>query len=73
MEAQKRGIPTVSLVTEEFKSLADTAARALGYPDLPMVVVPHPFELLPVEDIERLAEEKFQEIVQKVTLAKAEA
>lgn len=65
------GIPTVTVVTEEFKQLAETAAQGLGYPDLPMVVVPHPFATLPIEDVERLAEEKFQEIIQKVTTTKS--
>ena len=55
-------------MTEEFKSLAEAAARSLGYPDLPMVVVPHPFEVLAEDVVERLAEAKFQEILDKVAL-----
>lgn len=57
-------------MTREFKNLAETAARSLGYPDLPMVVVPHPFELLSEAEVERLAEEKFDEILAKVTAPK---
>ncbi len=59
----------MSIVTEEFRNLAETAARSLGYPDLPMVFVPHPFELLPEKEVERLAEEKFQEILDKVAVS----
>lgn len=55
------------MVTEEFLRLAQTSAEALGYPDLPMVVLPHPFETKTVEEARRIAEEKFEEIVQKAT------
>ena len=55
-------------MTEEFESLAATVARSLGYPDLPMVVVPHPFEVLAEDVVERLAEAKFQEILDKVAI-----
>lgn len=50
--------------------MALTAARSLGYPDLPMVFVPHPFETLAEEEVNRLAEEKFQEILDKVAVSK---
>jgi hypothetical protein len=62
---QKRGIPTVAVVTEKFVSLAKASARALGYPDLPMVVVPHPFETLSAAAIREIADEKVHELVAK--------
>ena len=71
MQAQKRGLPTVTIVTEQFVSLARSLSRSMGYPDLPMVVVPHPFETLPHDRIRRIAEEKFDEIVSKVQKAQA--
>lgn len=70
---QNRGVPTVAIVTEQFVSLAKNSAKALGYPDLPIVVVPHPFETLPRERIHQIAEEKLEEIVQKVSQAKEQA
>lgn len=51
-------------------SLARAAAKGLGYPDLPMVVVPHPFETLDRGFIRQLAEEKFDEIISKVVKPK---
>lgn len=63
---QKRGIPTVTVVTEKFVSLAKASARALGYPDLPLVVVPHPFETLPRERLRELAEQKVEECIARV-------
>ena len=63
MELQKRGIPTVSVVTEKFVNLAKVTAKTLGYPDLPMLIVPHPFETLTRERIEQIADEKFDECI----------
>lgn len=60
---QKHGVPTSSIVTEQFVSLAKTAATGLGYPDLPMTIVPHPFETLPADRVKQLAEEKADAIV----------
>ena len=65
---QKRGIPTVAVVTEKFVSLAKASAKALGYPDLPMIVVPHPFETLPAAAIREIADEKVHELVAKSAL-----
>ena len=65
---QKRGIPTVAVVTEKFVSLAKASAKALGYPDLPMIVLPHPFETLPAETLREIADEKVHELVAKSVL-----
>lgn len=53
----------MSIVAEAFKNLADSCAKSLGYPDLPMVVVPHPFETLSVAEVRSIAEAKFDEII----------
>ncbi|MEK7682081.1 MAG: hypothetical protein AAB502_05575 [Chloroflexota bacterium] len=58
----------MALVTREFQSLAQTSAKSLGYPDLPMVVLPHPFETLPVDEMKRLAAEKLEEICSRLTV-----
>jgi len=60
-------VPTVTVVTDALLSLAKSAAKSYGYPDLPMVVVPHPFETLAPERIRQIAEEKFAEIVSAVS------
>lgn len=67
MEFEKRGVPTVAMVTTEFLPLAQAAAKALGYPDLPMVILPHPFETLPPGEVKRLAEEKLDEVCSRLT------
>ena len=59
------------MVTEQFVSLAKSAARAKGVEDLRMVVVPHPFETLPRDRIREIAREKAPEIVSAITEAQA--
>jgi len=54
------------VVTEQFVSLARTVARGLNYPQLPMVVVPHPFEILPPEQVRRIATDKLDELVARI-------
>ena len=66
MDVLNRGKPAVTVVTEQFVGLAKQVARGLKYPDLPLVVLPHPFEILSREEVRRLAEEKYQEIVAKI-------
>lgn len=56
----------VVVVTEAFVSLAKSVATSRGYPELPMVILPHPFETLPQESVQRFASDRFAEIVAKL-------
>lgn len=47
------------VVTEVFVNLAQTAARARGVDPLPMLVLPHPMEGRTPEEIDRIADERF--------------
>lgn len=40
---ERRGIPTVTIVTEPFESAARTHAAIHGMPDLPLIVVPQDY------------------------------
>lgn len=40
---ERRGVPSVVIVTEPFVHAAEATARAQGMPDLAMVVVPHDY------------------------------
>ncbi len=51
------------MVTQYFLPLAETSRKAKGMPDLPMVVVPHPFDTLPEAEILRITDEVFDQIV----------
>jgi hypothetical protein len=57
------GKPAVAVVTEAFANLALTAARARGVAPLPMLVLPHPMETRAAEEIDRIAAERFDELI----------
>lgn len=60
---EKRGVPTVTICTDEFLSLALAEARALGMPDLPIVTVPHPVGGLLPEHVEKKADQALKEVI----------
>jgi hypothetical protein len=53
----------VVVVTAVFENLGRTAARAQGYPDLPMLVLPHPMESRPETEIREIARARFDELI----------
>lgn len=53
---QKKGIPSVAVVTERFLSLAEAVAKSKGMPDLPMVILPHNVEFMTPEDLKKTAD-----------------
>ena len=42
MALEESGVPTVTIFSSAFGSLAQAIADRLGYPGLPIVIVPHP-------------------------------
>ena len=48
------------MVTSVFENLAHTAARAQGYPDLRVHVLPHPFESKPEAEVRAIARERLR-------------
>ena len=52
------------VVTEVFANLAQTAARSRGYDRLAMLVLPHPMEGRPPDEIRRMAGERAGELLQ---------
>ena len=59
----RAGKPAVVVVTEVFANLARTAARARGVDPIPMLVLPHPMEMRPGPEIDRICEERFAEAI----------
>jgi hypothetical protein len=53
----------VGAVTAVFENLARTAARAQGYPDLRLLVLPHPMEARPEADVRAIARARFREVM----------
>ena len=63
VELERRGIPTVAVATEPFVDEALEQARVLGMPDYRMVYVPHPVQLLSLDELRAYADRVFAEIV----------
>jgi hypothetical protein len=59
----RSGKPGAAVVTEAFANLAATAARARGVAQLPTLVLPHPMESRSPVEIERIAVERFDDLV----------
>lgn len=59
----RAGKPAVVVVTEVFANLARTAAAARGIDPIPMLVLPHPMENRPAAEIDRIADDRFAELV----------
>jgi hypothetical protein len=67
VELERRGIPTAAVATEPFVDEALEQARVLGMPDYRMVYVPHPVQLLSLEELRAYADWAFEEIVARLT------
>jgi len=64
---EQAGIPTAAVATEPFLDEALEQARLLGMPDYRMVFLPHPVQLLTLEELHALADAVFDEIVLRLT------
>ena len=67
VELERRGLPTAGVATEPFVDEALEQARVLGMPDYRMVYVPHPVQLLTLEQLHGYADRAFEEIVRRLT------
>jgi hypothetical protein len=63
---ERRAIPTAGVGTEPFLDEALEQARVLGMPDLRMVLIPHPVQLLSTEELHGHAETAFPAVVQRL-------
>lgn len=69
---ERLGVPTVTMVTQPFETLAHARCESLGMPDLRIVVVPHPVYTRTQEELEGIARERFSEIRDALTGPAAE-
>jgi hypothetical protein len=46
---EKRGVVAIAFGTKAFESLAKLQAKAMGLPDLPIVMIEHPLGGIPAE------------------------
>jgi hypothetical protein len=56
VELRKRGVLTAVICSESFQSLALHQARVFGWPDMPLIVIPHPLGGLSREEVKARAE-----------------
>lgn len=66
VELERHGLPTAGVATEPFVDEALEQARVLGMPDYRMVYVPHPVQLLSIEELHGYADRAFEQIVQRL-------
>jgi len=67
VELERLGIATAAVATEPFVDEALEQARVLGMPDYRMVFVPHPVQLLTLDELRGYADRAFEEIVVRLT------
>ncbi len=63
---ERRGIPTCGVGTLPFADEALEQARVLGMPDLRMVLVAHPVQLLDDDALLRLADSALEAILERL-------
>jgi len=61
---ERRGVPTAGVGTLPFADEALEQARVLGMPELRLVLVAHPVQLLDSEQLDALADTSFVRIVE---------
>jgi len=64
---ERRGIPTAVVGTEPFLDEAIEQAAVLGMPQLRIVTVSHPVQLLTAEQVQQLADGAIAEIERRLT------
>ena len=72
VEMEKLGIPTAVICTSAFMKMGKDTALSLGLDGMPIVAVPHPFDPLTPEQVERIAEDIVDEIVHVLTTSPGE-
>jgi len=65
----KRGRASVVICSTAFTTLGRAQAAAMGEPELPIAIIPHPFGLLSREQVRRIAVGCVDQVAQLVTEA----
>ncbi|MDO8532778.1 MAG: hypothetical protein Q7T26_11575 [Dehalococcoidia bacterium] len=67
MAVYRKGIPTVLVAHDRFESAAKAQAKALGVPDLPMLIIPQPMPYGTKAEEERKADNSIEPIIRMTT------
>jgi hypothetical protein len=70
---ERLGVATAAVATEPFVDEALEQARLLAMPDYRMVYIPHPVQLLTIDELHELADRAWPEILARLTGASAPA
>ena len=62
---------SLTIVSTAFTGLGRAQAKALGFPDLPLAVIPHPFGVRTREEVRGIAEQCVQDVI-RIATSKAE-
>ena len=66
MQFAKRGQASLTVCSTAFVTLGKAQARALGYPGLPIAVIPHPFGVRSRDEVRQIAETCIDDIAKLV-------
>jgi len=64
---ERRGLPTAGIGTIPFADEALEQARLLGMPDLRMLLVPHPVQLLDAAELDLLADRVLEPVLRHLS------
>ena len=64
---ERRGLPTAGIGTIPFADEALEQARLLGMPDLRMLLVPHPVQLLDPAELDLLADRVLEPVLRHLS------
>ena len=67
MQIAKRSKASLTVCSTAFETLGHTQAKALGHPELPLAVIPHPFGIRTRDEVRMMAERCADEIVRLAT------
>jgi hypothetical protein len=67
LSVEKKGIPTVTIVTTPYETAARTAAKDQGVTDFSLVAVEHPIAGYSEAEVRAKAEAEFPKILQAAT------
>ena len=70
---ERLGVATAAVATEPFVDEALEQARLLAMPDYRMVYIPHPVQLLTLDELHELADRVWPEILARLTASGADA
>ena len=67
MALEKKGLPTVTLISCSFFSLGQAVGRQLDYPGLPIILLPHPIGDTDLEKVRDKGRDAAEEVVRLLT------